>query len=74
MRNLLCTAFVKGHDRRCRRLHDDDHGLSLVSFALGAAFLVVPMAVGLFLFGDQASDKAAEALRSLIDADTPSLP
>lgn len=67
MRNLATRGFVKYHDWRWqRRLHQDERGLTLVSYALGAAFIVVPLAIALYFFGQSASDKANNDLNSLI--------
>jgi len=75
MRTRTVGMFVRLHDRRLRRqMHDDEQGLSLVAYALGAAFIVVPMAIALFLFGQQASGRAESDLAGLLGASTPSLP
>ena len=56
MRNRATTLVVKYHDWQARRrLDQDEEGLSLVAYALGAAFLVVPIAIALFVFGAQMS-------------------
>ncbi len=75
MRHRTTQAFVKIQDWQLRRrLGEDEAGLSLVAYALGAAFIVVPMAIALFLFGQQASGRASSDLASLLAASTPSLP
>ncbi len=75
MQSRIAGMFVKLHDRRLRRqMHDDEQGLSLVAYALGAAFIVVPMAIALFLFGQQSSARADVELAGLLSASTPSLP
>jgi type VI protein secretion system component VasK len=56
------------------RLGGDEAGLSLVAYALGAAFIAVPMAIALFLFGQQATSRADTDLTALLAASTPSLP
>jgi Flp pilus assembly pilin Flp len=67
-------AFVKYHDWQTRRRFDrDEEGLSLVAYALGAAFIVVPMAIALFIFGQDATSRADTDLQALLDASTPSL-
>ncbi len=75
MQNRANKLFVKYHDWQARRrLNQDEEGLSLVAYALGAAFIVVPMAIALFLFGQQASSRADSDLSALLGASTPSLP
>ena len=65
MRTRVNTTFVKYHDWQARRqFESDEEGLSLVSYALGTAFLVVPMAIALFLFGQQATPEADSDLTS----------
>ena len=74
MRLVITSAFVSVHERLARRAHEDEQGLSLVAYALGAAFIVVPMAIALFLFGQQTSSRAETDLAGLLAASTPSLP
>jgi Flp pilus assembly pilin Flp len=75
MQRRVNQVFVKYHDWQSRRRFDrDEKGLSLVAYALGAAFIVVPMAIALFLFGQQASGRAETDLGGLLAASTPSLP
>ena len=76
MRNRAIQAFAKYDDWRYQRrdLNADEEGLSLVAYALGAAFIVVPMAIALFLFGQQTTNRANADLTSLLLASTPSLP
>ena len=75
MRNRTTKLFVKYDDWRQRRALDrDEDGLSLVAYALGAAFIVVPLAIALFLFGQQASTRASTDLGTLLTASTPTLP
>jgi len=75
MRHRTNQAFAKFQDWQLqRRLGEDEAGLSLVAYALGAAFIVVPMAIALFLFGQQASSRADADLSALLAASTPSLP
>ena len=75
MRDRAIQAFVKYDDWRHRRrdLNADEEGLSLVAYALGAAFIVVPLAIALFIFGQDATTKAADDLDALLAASTPSL-
>ena len=75
MQRHVNQAFVKYHDWQARRLFDrDEKGLSLVAYALGAAFIVVPMAIALFIFGQEATTRADADLANLLAASTPSLP
>ena len=75
MQNRATTTFVRYHDWQTRRqISKDEEGLSLVAYALGAAFIVVPMAIALFLFGQQATGRADADLTSLLGASTPALP
>ena len=75
MQHRVNQAFVKYHDWQARRrFESDEEGLSLVAYALGAAFNVVPMAIALFLFGQQATSRADADLASLLSASTATLP
>ena len=74
MRHRANQVLVKYQDWQLRRLRDDEAGLSLVAYALGAAFIVVPLAIALFLFGQQATTRADADLANLLTASTPSLP
>ena len=75
MRTRINQSFVQYHDWQARRqFTSDEEGLSLVAYALGAAFIVVPMAIALFLFGQQATGRADADLTALLGASTPSLP
>ena len=75
MRTRVNKTFVKYHDWQARRrFEQDEDGLSLVAYALGAAFIVVPMAIALFLFGQQATTRADADLTALLGASTPSIP
>ena len=74
MQQHVSQIFVKYQDWQLRRLRDDEAGLSLVAYALGAAFIVVPMAIALFLFGQEASTRADTDLQNLLAASTATLP
>ena len=67
MRNLLRRGYVKLHDRRLRPLREDEAGLSLLAYALGAAFIVVPLGIVMFVFGSDAANKATNDVASLVD-------
>ena len=45
-----------------------------MAYALGAAFIVVPIAIALFLFGESTTTRADEGVAALIAASTPTLP
>lgn len=64
MRNLLRRGYVKLHDRPLR---EDEAGLSLLAYALGAAFIVVPLGIVMFVFGSDAANKATNDVASLVD-------
>ena len=75
MGNRVNRTFAKYHDWQThRQLNNDEEGLSLVAYALGAAFIVVPMAIALFVFGQEATTRADTDLASLLAASTPALP
>ena len=75
MRTRINQTFVKYHDWQARRqFTSDEEGLSLVAYALGAAFIVVPMAIALFLFGQESATRADADVGTLLAASTPSLP
>ncbi len=75
MQTRVTRAFATYDDWRLRRqFQGDEAGLTLVAYALGAAFIVVPMAVALFLFGQQTTNRASADLTALLNASTPSLP
>ena len=75
MQSRIAEMFVTFHDRRLRQqVNDDEQGLSLVAYALGAAFIVVPMAIALFVFGQQSTARADTELAGLLSASSPSFP
>lgn len=75
MRNHATTTLIKLHDWRLqRRLNNDEHGLTLIAYALGAAFIVVPIAIALFLFGETTTTRANDGVGELLAASTVSLP
>ena len=81
MRNHATATLVKLHDWRLQRrlnsdasIHSDEKGLTLMAYALGAAFIVVPIAIALFLFGESTTTRADEGVAALIAASTPTLP
>ncbi len=58
MSNLLTRWFVKVHDARLQCLHGDSQGLTVLAYVIGAAGIVLPLAIIMFLFGQDAADKA----------------
>ena len=75
MRNRVVQTYAKYDDWRFQRrdLNADEEGLSLVAYALGAAFIVVPMAIALFLFGQEATGRADTDLGKLLATSTPTI-
>ena len=59
MTNLTQRIVVRLHDAKIRRdLRRDEEGLTMLAYALGAAVIVVPLAVAIFAFGTDAVDDA----------------
>ena len=66
MCNLGSTLFVKVQDWRLQRqLHRDEEGLTILAYALGASFIVIPLAAAMIFFGSSATDKADTDLAAL---------
>ena len=75
MRKLGTRLFVKAHDWRLQQqLHRDEEGLTILAYALGAAFIVIPLAVLMLTFGTKAADHAQSSLDDLIAASVPTPP
>ena len=71
MRNHATTTLIKLHDWRLQRhINNDEHGLTLIAYALGAAFIVVPIAIALFLFGETTTTRANDGVADLLAAST----
>lgn len=69
MRNVMIKTFVKLQDRRMQaKLHEDEAGLSLLAYALGAAVIVAPIAILLLSFGQDAVADAESAVDAAIAA------
>ena len=52
MRNLATKAIVKFHDRKLQNdLRRDEAGLTMLAYALGAAIVIVPLAILVATFG-----------------------
>ena len=64
MRNLASKAMVKFQDYsyRLSDLRQDDEGLTLVAYALGAAIIIAPIAILMAGFGDDAVTDAQTKL------------
>ncbi len=59
MTNLTQRLAVRLHDAKIQRdLRRDEEGLTMLAYALGAAVIVVPLAVAIFAFGDSAVNTA----------------
>ena len=68
MCELIMTAAVRWQDQRARltALREDDAGLTLVAYALGAAVIVVPLVLLLAGFGSGAADSAQTGIDSAL--------
>ena len=68
MRNLALKTLVMLQDRRARlsELREDDEGLTLVAYALGAAIIIAPIAILMAGFGDDAVTDAQSKLDSAL--------
>ncbi len=64
MRTSATRMLVKYQDRRYRM--QDESGLTLLAYALGAAFIVIPLAVALIFFGDSAVEEADAGIDSTL--------
>ncbi len=65
--SALCHGLrrraVMVHDASfCREFRRDDSGLTLMAYALGAALILVPLAILLWEFGSSAEQSARETL------------
>jgi len=67
MRARLVSGYIKLNDRRLVRLGEDEAGLSLLSYALGATFIIIPIAVTLAFAGLGAAEHANSDLGLLLD-------
>ncbi len=60
MKNLATKAIVKIHDRKLQNdLRRDEEGLTMLAYALGAAVVIVPLAILVVGFGTKAVNEAA---------------
>lgn len=72
LRSVLChelrRAAVMVHDASfCRELGRDGAGLTLLAYALGLAFILVPLAILLWEFGSSAEQSARETLAPVLN-------
>ncbi len=59
MKNLATKAIVKIHDRKLQNdLRRDEAGLTMLAYALGAAVVIVPLAILVVGFGTKAVNEA----------------
>jgi Flp pilus assembly pilin Flp len=55
MKNLALKTIVKLQDRKMRRqIQRDEEGLTMLAYALGAAVIIVPLALAVLAFGNSA--------------------
>ena len=60
MRHLTDRVLVKLHDRKLQQdLHRDEEGLTMLAYAMGAAVIVVPLAIAVVALGDGAVKEAS---------------
>jgi len=57
--------FVWGHSRPLR---DDEAGLSLLAYALGAALIVAPLVIAIVAITTAAGDNAGVKIQEALDA------
>lgn len=64
----LTKYFVKLHDRKAQLdLKRDEEGLTMLAYALGAAVVVVPLAIAIALFGTDTVDQSQAAVNGAIN-------
>ena len=67
MKNLATKAIVKLHDHKIQRdLKRDEEGLTMLAYALGAAVIIVPLAIAVFEFGIATVGKAEAEVNSAL--------
>ncbi len=63
MKNLATKAIVKLHDHKLQRdLQRDEEGLTILAYALGAAVIVIPLAILVIDFGSEVVKDADAAV------------
>jgi Flp pilus assembly pilin Flp len=69
MRHLTDRVLVKLHDRKLQQdLHRDEEGLTMLAYAMGAAVIVVPLAIAVFALGDGAVEEASDRIDGALKA------
>ncbi|MCZ6706874.1 MAG: hypothetical protein O7A71_02850 [Chloroflexi bacterium] len=72
MKNLATKAIVKIHDRKLQNdLRRDEEGLTMLAYALGAAVVIVPLALLVVGFGTKAVTEAGVIVDGAIKSTTP---
>ena len=68
----MATAVTRGyawiHDQKLRRIREDEDGLSLLAYALGAALIIAPLAIAMMTFGSDAASSASTAVAGALEA------
>ena len=69
MKNLATKAIVKIHDRKLQNdLRRDEEGLTMLAYALGAAIVIVPLAILVVGFGTKAVNDAGTIVDTALPA------
>ncbi len=69
MKNLATKAIVKIHDRKLQNdLRRDEEGLTMLAYALGAAIVIVPLAILVVGFGTKAVNDAGAIVDTALPA------
>lgn len=68
---LATKYFVKLQDRKAQLdLKRDEAGLTMLAYALGAAVVVVPLAIAIALFGTDTVEQSHSAVNGAINGAT----
>ncbi|MCZ6707814.1 MAG: hypothetical protein O7A71_07710 [Chloroflexi bacterium] len=62
----VVISFIRCHAWALERLSRDENGLTMLAYALGAAVIVVPLAVAITLFGVDAVNGAGATVDGAI--------
>ncbi len=69
MKNLATKAIVKIHDRKLQNdLRRVEEGLTMLAYALGAAIVIVPLAILVVGFGTKADNDAGAIVDTALPA------
>ena len=69
MKNLATKAIVKIHDRKLQNdLRRDEEGLTMLAYALGAAIVIVPLAILVVGVGTKAVNDAGAIVDTALPA------